>query len=300
MARPVLFSSQEMRVRAALIVLVTVAAGCGGGLPQATTAKPTTHAKPPSGLRVGIVGSLTVRVPGTVVVHGPLDTMPAYPLVVVSAEADDAATVAAVADAHPETHYALVGSRTRGDRRPNLAGIVLREGEAAFLGGIVAGLVAVEEGGTAKRIAWVGPEESALAAAFGRGAHSVDAGVGILHAWSQARPAACKEAALGSIARGAVVVLARGGRCADAAIAGAHQQNHVGLRLGDFELPSVAATQIVREAVAGVYHGGEDILFGADTGAIGMNRLDPRISAATAITARTAAQDLANGRRPSR
>jgi basic membrane lipoprotein Med (substrate-binding protein (PBP1-ABC) superfamily) len=235
-----------------------------------------------------------------IVAHGGLNTMPAYRLVVVSAEADDAATVAVVADAHPETHYALVGSPTRGDRRPNLAGIVLRDDQAAFLGGVVAGLVAVEEGGTAKRVAWVGPEESALAAAFGRGAHSVDAGVAILHAWSSARPAACKEAALGSIARGAVVVLAHEGRCAGAAIAGAHEQNHVGLRLSDFELPDVAAAQIVREAAGGIYHGGEDIVFGESSGAIGVKRLDPRISAATAINARTAAQDLASGRRPAR
>ena len=226
--------------------------------------------------------------------------MPGYRLVVVSAEADDAETVAAAADAHPETHYVLVGAPTRGARRPNLAGIVLREEQAAFLGGIVAALVADEEGGTAKRVAWVGPQDSALAAAFGRGAHSIDAGVAILHGWSRAKPAACKEAALGAIARGAVVVLAHGGRCADAAIAGAHQQNHVGLRLGDFELPGVAAAQIVREAVAGIYHGGEDILFGAASGSIGVNRLDRRISAATAITARTAARDLASGRRPSR
>ena len=35
------------------------------------------------------------------------------------------------------------------------------------------------------------------------------------------------------------------------------------LSLGDFELPSVAATMVVRDAVAGVFHGGEDLVFGA-------------------------------------
>jgi hypothetical protein len=305
MARPVLHFSLSMRPRAGLIVLVACAAGCGGGRAAPTSAHTTTHAAAPAattaaGLSVGVVGPLDVRVPGAIIARGPLDPVSAYRLVVVSAGVDDAATVAAAAGANPETHYVLVGARTRGFRRPNLAGIVLREDQAAFLGGVVAALVAEEEGGAAKRVAWVGPQESALAAAFGRGAHSVDADIGILHAWSQSRPAACKEAALGAIARGAVVVLAHNGNCADAAIAGAHQQNHVGLRLGDFELPSVAAAQIVREAVGGVYHGGEDILFGASTGAIGVNRLDRRISAATAIAARTAAQDLASGRRPSR
>jgi len=287
-------------MRAALIVLVTCAVGCGGAQHATTTVRAATHVAPRAGLRVGLVGPLDVRVPGAIVARGALDRLPASRLVVVSAEAVDAAVVAAAAGAHPETHYVLVGSPTRADRRPNLAGVVLREDQAAFLGGVVAALVAVEEGATANRIAWVGPQEAALAAAFGRGAHDIDPAIGILHAWSKDTPAACKEAALGSIARGAVVVIAHSGSCADAAIAGAHQQNHVGLRLANFELPEVAAAQLVREAVAGVYHGGEDIVFGASSGAIGVNRLDPRISAATAIAARTAAQDVASGRRPSR
>jgi hypothetical protein len=291
--------SLDMRLKMALIALVACAAGCGGGRPATTTtARHAPHR--PAGVRVGVVGPLDLRVPGAVIAHGPLGTMPGYRLVVVSADADDAATVAAAADAHPQTHYALVGSPTRGYRRPNVVGIVLREDQAAFLAGVVAALVAVDEGGTVKRVAWVGPQERALARAFSRGAHSIDPGIGILLAWSSTRPAACKEAALGSIARAAVVVLAHAGTCADAAIAGAHQQNHVGLRLADFELPGVAAAQIVREALGGAYHGDEDIVFGADTGAIGVNRLDPRISATTAIDARTAAQDLASGRRPAR
>ena len=81
----------------------------------------------------------------------------------------------------------------------------------------------------------------ALAAAFARGAHDVAPGTIVLRAWSRDGPAACKEAALGAIGRGAVVVMAHGGLCAAAAIAGAHQQNVVGLRLSDFELPDVAA-----------------------------------------------------------
>lgn len=287
-------------MRAALVVLVLLAAGCGGARHATTTARTATHAATPVGLRVGLVGPLAIRVAGAVVVRGPLDEMPAYRLVVVSAESDDVGAVAAAAAAHPQGHYVLVGSPTRAERRPNLAGLVFRDDQAAFLGGVVAALVAAEEGTATKRIAWVGPRAAALEAAFGRGAHSIDAGVGILHARSQARPAACKESALGATGRGAVVVMAGGGRCADAAIAGAHQQNHVGLRLADFELPSVAAAQIVRDAVAGVYHGGEDILFGARSGAIGIKLLDPRISAATAIAARTAAQDVAGRPAPSR
>jgi len=67
-----------------------------------------------------------------------------------------------------------------------------------------------------------------------------------------------------------------------------------GLELGDFEFPNVVANLIARDAVAGVYHGGEDVLFGAGSGAIGVGTLDPRISVATVTRARAAAQELAS------
>ncbi len=294
-----------MKARNVLVVVLFLVAGttgCGGNTQPAIA--PSTVAlplpPPPTGLRVGIAGTLDVRVPGAIVAHAPLGRMPAYRLVVVSASSNDLATVARVASAHPKTHYALVGGSTRGERLPNLVGVVLRDDQAAVLGGVVAALVVTGEGGTSRTIAWVGPREMPLAAAFGRGAHSIEPSIRVLRVWSKSAPAACKEAALGAIGRGAIVVMARGGSCADAAIAGSHQANQVGLRVADFELPRVAAAQIVREAVAGVFHGGEDIVFGVTSGSIGVNRLDPRIGPATAIAARTAAQEIASGRRPSR
>jgi hypothetical protein len=60
----------------------------------------------------------------------------------------------------------------------------------------------------------------------------------------------------------------------------------------------VAAAVVVRDAVAGVFHGGEDLVFGAGSGAIGVRRLDPLISPATAARARAAAEELASGLRP--
>ena len=53
------------------------------------------------------------------------------------------------------------------------------------------------------------------------------------------------------------------------------------------------AAQVVRDAVSGVYHGGEDIVFGARSGAIGIRALDPRITPAQAIRARTLSSQLA-------
>ena len=83
--------------------------------------------------------------------------------------------------------------------------------------------------------------------------------------------------------------MAHGGLCADAAIAGAHQQNRVGLQLSDFELPSVPIGVVMTDAVAGVYRGGEDIVFGASSGAIAIGKLDPRISLDTVVRARAVA-----------
>ena len=289
-----------MRLRVAFVVLVACAAGCGNAQHVVT---PTTRAATPpapTGLPVAVVGRLDVHVTGATVTHTTLSRASVAAFVLVSARSTGLPAVARAAAANPGTHYAFVGGSTRAARRSNLTGVVLRDDQAAFLGGVVAALVARDDGGSQRRIAWVGPERRRLSTAFARGAHTVDPSVEILIALSAGVPAACKETALGSTARGAVVIMAEGGGCADAAVAGSHQANHVGLRLADFELPDVAAAQITRNAVAGVFHGGEDVVFGAASGAIGVARLDPRISPTTAIAARTVAQQVASGQRPSR
>jgi basic membrane lipoprotein Med (substrate-binding protein (PBP1-ABC) superfamily) len=292
---------EQMRAAALLAALLCVAAGCGGA-PTATTTTRAAPAKPPvqrAGLRIGIVGPLHVDVTGAVSEHGTFADAAGDALVVVSAQTAGVDAVAAAANAHQTSHYALVGASAKAERLPNLVGLVLNDPQAALLGGVVAGLVAGEQGGQDARVAWVGPEERALAGAFARGTHIALPGTVVLRAWARDDPAACKEAALGAIDRGAVAVMAHGGRCAEAAIVGAHQQNRVGLRMSDFEFPDVAAEAVVRDAVSGVYHGREDLVFGATSGAVGVRHLDPRIPSDLALRARAAAQELASGRRPS-
>jgi hypothetical protein len=219
-------------------------------------------------------------------------------LVLVSSEVADAATVAEAARAHPAGHFALVGASTKGNRAPNLVGLVLPEDQAALLAGLAAGLAAADQGGSTPEVAWIGPEERRLAAAFGRGVHQARPDAAVLHQWSRAIPARCKEAALTALDRGATIVMAHGGICAEAAAAAAHEQNLPALRLSDFEVPGVAAALVAHDALAGIYHGGEDLVFGAGSGAVGIRHLDPRIPLATAARARTAAQELANGVAP--
>ena len=116
----------------------------------------------------------------------------------------------------------------------------------------------------------------------------------MLHQWSRVRPRALKEAALTGLGRSAVVVMAHGGLCAAAAASAAHEQNAPALRLGNFLFPEVAAGLVAREATRGVFHGG-NVVFGPETGAIGVRNLDPRITATAVAGARAAAQDLASG-----
>jgi basic membrane lipoprotein Med (substrate-binding protein (PBP1-ABC) superfamily) len=290
-----------MRMRAALIVLVLACVGCGGARHVETATTTTKRLAPaPLGLRVGIAGPLEIRpVHGVRFIRGRLATMPALPLVLVSAETTPLTDVLDVARRYPTSHYAYIGGSLSGSRQPNVVGIVLRDDEAALLGGFVAGLVAGEEGGVSPRVAWVGPEEQKLAAAFAEGVHDAVPNVTVLRTSAIDAPAACKEAALAAIGRGAVAVMAHRGLCADATVEGAHQQNDVGLRVSDFELIDVPVGVLVRDAENGVYHGGEDLVFGTASGAIGVAHLDRRISGVAGVRARSAAQQMANGLRPS-
>jgi basic membrane lipoprotein Med (substrate-binding protein (PBP1-ABC) superfamily) len=282
-----------MRWSVAVALLAVACAGCGGSTRAVTTtlARPTPKARV-APYRVGVVGPLSVHVARAAADRRPLRAVADDPLVLVDARVQPLGTVATVAAAHPASHFALVGASTKDERVANLVGLVLRDDTAARLAGAVAALVASSQGGAAPRVAWVGPEERKVAAAFGRGVRDAAPSVSVLHQWSRSDPARCKEAALTAIDRGAVVVAAHRGLCAVAAASGAHERNVPALAVGDFELPSVAAALLVRDALGGVYHGGEDIVFGATTGAIGVRRLDPLIPADVAAQARATAQDL--------
>jgi hypothetical protein len=288
-----------MRLGAVLgLVVALVGAGCGGARiaqgPATQTAVTTTSSVAAGKLRVGVVGPLTLDVAGATAEHGTLAQVSSAPLVLVSAGAAGLAAVADAARAHPTSHFAFVGASTKTDRVANLVGLVIRDDQAARLAGIVAGYAAADLGGTAPRVAWVGPQDRRLANAFAHGVHHALPSATVLDEWSRSIPGRCKEAALAGIERGAMVVVAARGLCADAAIAGARQRNVLGLQLGDFEFRNVVANLIVRDAAARAYHGDEDIVFGAGSGAIGVGRLAPRISFAALVRARAAAQELAS------
>jgi basic membrane lipoprotein Med (substrate-binding protein (PBP1-ABC) superfamily) len=177
---------------------------------------------------------------------------------------------------------------------------VFRDDQAARLAGVVAGIVIARGGAGAgsERAAWIGPQERSLAAAARRGVHSEAPSALLLQQWTSRVPARCKEGALTAIGRGATVVIAHDGLCAEAVLNAAHEQGLVGLRLSDFELPSIAASWIASEAVHGIYHGGDDVVFGLRSGALGIRALDPAIPSTTAVEARGVVQELVSGSGP--
>jgi hypothetical protein len=258
-----------------------------------TTVHVTTTAAPK--LVVGVVGDLVIDVPGARQQHGTLAHVAGDPLVLVDANIPAAVRLPEIATANPGSHFALVGGSATALHLPNVVGLVILQEPAAELAGVVAGIVAAGEGVQAPRVGWVGVRNTPLDRSFTMGVHAEAAQGLVLHAWTGASPAACKEAALTLIGRGAVAIVAPSGVCGDAAVAGAHEQNAVGLKLSDFTLPSIPAAEIVRDAVGGVYHGGEDFVFGAQSGAIGIGVLDPRVGSSAVLRAKTIAGRLASG-----
>jgi basic membrane lipoprotein Med (substrate-binding protein (PBP1-ABC) superfamily) len=275
------------------LALLLLASGCGGTTGRASST--TTTATPaPIGLRVGVVGPLQVQAAGAVIESMSLRAAAEESLVLAEATPRTSVSVPEAALAHPSTHYALVGASAAAHRLPNLAGVLVRDDQAARLAGAIAGLAV--RGQSNRRVAWVGPRDASLVGAFVQGVHAVEPGTTILRQWSIDRPAACKESALTAVGRGATVIMAPHGLCEAAALDGAHERNQPGLELSDFQLPNVAAAQVVRDAVHGRYHGGEDIVFGAASGAIAVRHLDPLLPETVAVQARAFAEQLASGR----
>ena len=227
--------------------------------------------------------------------RGPLARVASDPLVVASAATVGPKTLAAAADANASGHFALIGASTAGFRRPNLVGVRFREDQAAYLAGSVAGLAARHANPSAPSVAWVGPENRPLLRDFARGARATAPGVVVGHRWSRDQPVYCKEAAIAAIQAGATVVAADDGLCAEGAATAAHEQGQVSVSVASFRLPGVAAQLIVKEALAGVYYGNEDLILGAASGAIGIGALDPAIPPSVVVQASVAAQQLAVG-----
>jgi hypothetical protein len=248
-----------------------------------------------SSFRVGVVGPVEFTATGAVAVRGPLARVVDNPLVLVAAGHVSAAALDRTARANPSTHFALIGGSVGRNRPPNVAGVEIRAADAASLSGVVAGLVARATGTQHAVVALVGPTEAGLLGAFRRSVSQTADNVSVIGTATGPGAAACKEAALAAIAAGAAAVVATDDTCAEGTSAAASERNVVGEALGDFELPSIAASAVVQAAMSGRYYHREDVVFGFRSGAIGIVRLDPLVPTGVAVQARAAAQRLGEG-----
>src|SRR6476619_1277648 len=114
-------------------------AGCGGATGRATSTAATTS-RTPVGLRVGVVGPLQVQAAGAVAERMSLRAAAQESLVLAVATPQTSVSLPEAAAEHPSTHYALVGASAAAHRLPNLAGVLVRDDQAARLAGAIAGL----------------------------------------------------------------------------------------------------------------------------------------------------------------
>ena len=294
-------TASRHRLGLVLLSLVALTApGCGGHTARKGTTVPrqVTSTVSSEALHIGVVGGLSFSATGAVADRGTLEQVAGDTLVLVPAGGVPDASLRLVARAHPGSHFAVIGGSARGVRLRNVAGVLLRRDQAAYLAGLVLGLVAKAGGTQHPNVALVGPAAETLLGAFKHGVRVAFAGARATAAPSSEDPAACKEAALAAVGEGAVAIVSSRGPCALGALSAAAEQHVVGQSLADFEVRGAIASAIVRAALQGVYYGREDLNYGVRAGAVGIVRLDPLIPTSVAVQARAAAQRLAEGLAP--
>ena len=221
-----------------------------------------------------------------------------------------------VARRFPKTSFAIV-DYSQGDLKhtpANVEGLLFREQEAGYLVGYLAGLLEKQEGGD-QRVASVGgvkiPPVDHYIAGFRAGARAADPDVTALNGYSQdfVDQAKCKEIALDEIARGADVVFQVAGQCGLGALDAAKDRNVWGIGvdadqayLGPHILTSalkrvdIAVFKTIEQVQDGSFSGGEDTVFDAASGGVGIGRISPRVPATLVDQVHEVEQRLVEGR----
>jgi basic membrane protein A and related proteins len=204
-----------------------------------------------------------------------------------------------VAVRFPKTSFAIV-DYSQGDLKhasTNTEGLLFREQEAGYLVGYLAGLLERQEPGD-QTIASVGgvkiPPVDHYIAGFRAGARAANPRVKALNGYSQdfVDQAKCKEIALDEIARGADIVFQVAGQCGLGALDAAKDRNVWGIGvdadqafLGPHILTSavkrvdIAVFKTIQQVQDGSFSGGEDTIFDAASGGVGVGRISPRVPA---------------------
>jgi basic membrane protein A len=199
-----------------------------------------------------------------------------------------------VAGKFPQGHFAIIdfsASALKGKPK-NVEGLLFKEQEAGYLAGYLAGLWAKDN--KADTISSVGgqkiPPVDHYIAGYQAGAKKADPGIKVLNGYSQdfVDQAKCKEIALNQIAQGSKVVFQVAGQCGLGALDAAKEKKVQGIGvdadqsyLGPHILTSalkkvdVAVFQAIKNAQAGKFAGGTDVIASVKSGGIGIGKIGP-------------------------
>jgi basic membrane protein A len=219
-----------------------------------------------------------------------------------------------VAKSYPKTHFAIVDvSNADEGKLPNVEGLLFREQEAGYLAGYAAGLAAKDRGG--KVVSTVGgqkqPPVDRYIAGYQAGAKAAFPGVQTLNGYSNdfSIPAKCKEVALNQIAAGSVVVFQVAGGCGLGALDAAKERSVWGIGvdadqgyLGTYVLTSAlkrvdtAVYNAIKDAQAGNFKGGRDVVYGIDVGGVGIGKFSPKAPAGLPAAVRKVEAQMKEGK----
>ncbi len=201
---------------------------------------------------------------------------------------------ATVARKFPQNNFAIVdfSAAALKGKPKNVEGLLFKEQEAGYLAGYLAGLWAKDN--NADTVSTVGgqkiPPVDHYIAGFQKGAKEANPKIKTLNGYSQdfVDQAKCKEIALNQIAQGSKVVFQVAGQCGLGALDAAKEKGVQGIGvdadqsyLGPHILTSalkkvdVAVFDAIKNAQAGKFNGGSDVIASVKNGGIGLGKLGP-------------------------
>ena len=221
-----------------------------------------------------------------------------------------------VAKRFPDTNFAIVDfpHAALKSKPKNVRGILFKEQQGGYLAGYLAGLVVKEQGGP-QVVSTVGgqkiPPVDRYIAGFQAGAKAANPQVRTLNGYSQdfVDQAKCKEIALQQIAQGSQVVMQVAGGCGLGALDAAKEKKVWGIGadadqsfLGPHILTSalklnpVSIFKTIQSVQDGTFEGGADTVFDVASGAVGLGKISPKVSADAKAKIEQVEKDIASGK----
>jgi basic membrane protein A len=221
-----------------------------------------------------------------------------------------------VATKFPDVNFAIIDfpNVALKHKPKNVRGLLFKEQEAGYLVGYLAGLLVKQESGSKNTVASVGgqkiPPVDHYIAGYQFGAKQADAQVKTLNGYSQdfVDQAKCKEIALNQISQGSSVEFQVAGGCGLGALDAANEKNVWGIGvdadqayLGPHILTSalkkvdVAVFDTIKSVQDGSFAGGEDTVFDAKNGGVGIGKINSKVPQDIVSKVRAQEQKLSNG-----